>query len=243
MRDNLLKRWFGTAEAFTKGEARGGQGFRAVTGLNLEYHRLAISGATELGRSLAADLENPQTDYNRLSSLGSALTVLAAKMEPQAAAEIAKGLAAALENPQETSSNRLPILGNALAALAANGTAGCSGDRKGPCGGLGESAGNGFKPSFDPWQCSGGTGGCKKWNRRLQRRSQDEAPSVLLRFLENWQERNIDRLLSLGNALAALAAKTEPQAAAERYGRLAAALENPQETDSNLVFGPLAVLW
>ena len=29
---------------FMKGEARGGQGFRAVAGLNLEYHRLASSG-------------------------------------------------------------------------------------------------------------------------------------------------------------------------------------------------------
>jgi hypothetical protein len=60
VRENLLKRWFGTAEAFTRGEARVGQGFRAATVLNLEYHRLAINGAAELGRRLAAALENPQ---------------------------------------------------------------------------------------------------------------------------------------------------------------------------------------
>ena len=68
VRGNLLNRWFGTADAFMRGEARGGQGFRAATGLNLEYHRVATSNAAELGRSLAAALENPQeTDAYRLS--------------------------------------------------------------------------------------------------------------------------------------------------------------------------------
>ena len=120
VRDKLLKQWFGTAEAFMRGEARNGQGFRAVTRLNLEYHQLAISDAAELRQRLAAALENPQeTDYYRLSSLSSALAALAAKMEPQAVAEIAKGFATALENPQETDSNRLSSLGSALAALAA----------------------------------------------------------------------------------------------------------------------------
>jgi hypothetical protein len=56
---------------------------------------------------------------NRLSTLGGALVVLAAKMEPQAAAEIAKGLATALENPQETNSDRLSSLGKSLAAFCA----------------------------------------------------------------------------------------------------------------------------
>jgi hypothetical protein len=65
-------------------------------------------------------LENPQeTDSARLSSLGSALAALAAKMEPQAAAEIAKGLATALENPQKTDSDRLSSLGKSLAAFCA----------------------------------------------------------------------------------------------------------------------------
>ena len=55
--------------------------------------------------------------------------------------------------------------------------------------------------------------------------------------MENPQETDSDRLSGLGGALAALADKMEPQAAAEiaRRGaqRLAAALENPQETNSN----------
>jgi hypothetical protein len=52
----------------------------------LEYHLLVGSGAEELGRRLAAALENPQeVDYFRLQSLSSALAALAAKMEPEAA--------------------------------------------------------------------------------------------------------------------------------------------------------------
>ena len=122
VREKLLNRWFETAEAFMRGEARA-QGFRAATGLNVEYHRLVTSNAAEFGRRLATTLENPrETDPNRLSGLGNALAALANKMEPQAAAEIAKRgaqrLAAALENPQETDSNRLWGVGNALAALA-----------------------------------------------------------------------------------------------------------------------------
>ena len=100
VRGDLLKRWFGTPDAFTRGEVRGGQGFRATTGLNVEYHRLASSNAAELADHLAADLENPQeTDRHRLLSLAEALAELANELEPQAAAEMARGLAAALENP------------------------------------------------------------------------------------------------------------------------------------------------
>jgi hypothetical protein len=118
VRDNLLKRWFGTAEAFMRGEARGAQGFRAATGLNLEYHRLSISGTAELGRRLVGALENPrETDSARLSSLGSALVALADKMEVQAVAKLGRRLVATLENPQETDSVRLSSLGRALAAF------------------------------------------------------------------------------------------------------------------------------
>jgi hypothetical protein len=124
VRENLLNRWFGKAEAFMKGEVRGGEGFRAATGLNVEYHRLATSNAAELGRRLAVASEDPQeTDYNILLNLCIALAALAAKMEPEAAAEIAKRgvrrLAAALENPQERDLDCLSSLGVALAALAA----------------------------------------------------------------------------------------------------------------------------
>jgi hypothetical protein len=116
---NLLNRWFGTEEAFMRGAVRGGQGFRAATGLNVEYHRLATSNAAELGRSLATALENPrETAHDRLSGLGNALVALANEMAPQAAPEIAKGLATALENPQETAPDRLSNLHNALVALA-----------------------------------------------------------------------------------------------------------------------------
>ena len=108
VRENLLNRWFGTLEGFLRGLARGGQGFRAATGLNMKYHWLPISGVAEMAKGLAADLENPQeTDSDRLSRLGDALAALAAKMEPQAAAEMQKEsrLAAAWKS-QETDSFR-----------------------------------------------------------------------------------------------------------------------------------------
>ena len=192
VRGKLLNRWFGTADAFIRGKARGGQGFRAATGLNLDYHRLATSNAAELGRRLAAALENPQeTDSDRLSHLGDALAALANKMEPQAAAEIARRgaqrLAAALENPQETDSDRLSRLGDALAALA----------------------------------------------NKMEPQAAAEIAKGLAAVLENPQETNSYRLLRLGNALAALANKMEPQAAAEIAKGLAAVLENPQETYSD----------
>ena len=70
----LLNRWFETAEAFMRGQARVGQGFRAATGLNVGYHRPVTSRAAELGRRLAAVLETPQeTNSGRLLGLGNAL--------------------------------------------------------------------------------------------------------------------------------------------------------------------------
>ena len=110
----------------------------------------------EIANGLATALENAQlTDYRQLLSLGNALAALAAGMEPQAAAEIANGLATALENAQLTDYGQLSSLGNALAALAARmEPAGYGGDRKtrcpAPCSGLRESAGNGFRPAFEP---------------------------------------------------------------------------------------------
>jgi hypothetical protein len=41
VRGNLLKRWFEKADAFMRGEARGGQGFRAATGLNVGNTHIA----------------------------------------------------------------------------------------------------------------------------------------------------------------------------------------------------------
>jgi tetratricopeptide (TPR) repeat protein len=76
----------------------------------------------EIAKGLAAAIENPKETSDRLSSLGSALAAVAAKMEPQAAAEIARRgaqrLPAAMENPKETVSDRLSSLGSALEALA-----------------------------------------------------------------------------------------------------------------------------
>jgi len=199
VRTTLLNRWFGTVDAFVRGETRDGQGFRAATGLNVEYHRLVMSNAIRLGGSVAAALENPQeTESNRLSSLSDALAALANKMEPQAAAEIARRgaqrLIAALENLQQTESNRLLSLDIALMDLA----------------------------------------------NKMEPRAAAEAAKGLATTLENTQEAESNRLASLGNALATLANKMEPQAAAEiaRRGaqRLAAALESPQQTDPYTFF-------
>jgi len=105
-----------------RGDIRGGQGLQAATGLNLEYHRLAITGTEELGLRIVAALEK-EKDYNRLSSLSNALAALTAKMEPQDAAQLARQgaprIATALNDTPETDSYRLSSLGNALAALAA----------------------------------------------------------------------------------------------------------------------------
>ena len=143
----------------------------------------------EIARGLATALENPQlTDSDRLSSLGNALEALAAKMEPQAAAEIAKRgaqrLVAALENPQLTDSDRLSSLGNALEALAAKMEPQAAAEiaKRGAQRLVAalpkESAVNGFRPAFEPWQCFGRHWRLK-WNRRLRRRSQNEVPSAL----------------------------------------------------------------
>jgi hypothetical protein len=82
--------------------------------------RVAARGA----QALAKALENPhETDADRLSSLGTALAALAARMEPKDAARVAargaQALAKALENPHETDADTLSSLGTALAALAA----------------------------------------------------------------------------------------------------------------------------
>ena len=115
----------------------------------MEYHRLVIGKATELGLRLAADgdfrrlpdtlatkiepqaaveiakglvkaLENaPKTDILLLWNFADALRRLVAKMEASAAAEIAGGLATALKKTPETDYNRVQDLAEALEALAA----------------------------------------------------------------------------------------------------------------------------
>jgi hypothetical protein len=241
VREKLLNRWFETAEAFMRGQARVGQGFRAATGLNVEYHQFVTSKAAELGRRLAAALENPkETNSGRLWSPGEALAALAKKIEPQAAAEIAKGLATALENPQETNSNRLWSLGNALAALA----------NKMEPQAAAEIAKRGAQPlaaalenpqESDPNRLSGLGNALAALADKMEPQAAAEIAKGLAAALENPQETNSNRLSRLSNALAALANKMEPQAAAEiaKRGaqRLAAAWENPQETNSDRLSG------
>jgi hypothetical protein len=76
-------------------------------------------------------------------------------------------------------------------------------------------------------------------NMKYHRRATSNAAKLgsrLAAVLENPQETDFSRLMRLGEALAALTNKMEPQAAAEiaKRGaqRLAAVLENPKETDS-----------
>jgi hypothetical protein len=238
VRESLLKRWFERAEAFMKGEARGGQGFRAATGLNLEYHRLSITGATELGRRLAAALENPQeTDSDRLSSLGNVLAALAAKMDSQAVAEIvsrgANRLAAALENPQETNSDRLSSLGFALAALAARmePQAAAQIANRG-ANRLAAALENPQETNSDRLSSLGFA--LEKLAAKMEPQAAAQIAKGLAVALESTPNKDSDRLRQLGRTLEDLAAEMEPQAAAQIAKGLAAALENPQEASYRL---------
>jgi hypothetical protein len=228
VRENLLNRWFGTADAFMRGNVRDGQGFRSATGLNVENHRLAMSDAAELGRRLAAALENPQeTNSDRLSNLGDLLKALVDKMEPQAATEIAKGLAATLENPQETNSDRLSNLGDLLKALvdktepraAAEIAKGLAAALENPQEANDERLSNLGKPLAE-------------LANKMDSQAASETAKGLVTALKNPQETNSERLWRLSHALATLANKMEPQAAAEIANGLVAALEDPQETNS-----------
>ena len=129
VRENLLNRWFSTAESFMRGEARNGQGFRAAIGLNLKYRRITTRNAGEFGLRLASLLEKPReiqfSEWRKFWSIGKALETLKNELEPQAATKIAVVLAAALEDPQAAYSgpdrigpDRLEELSIALAALA-----------------------------------------------------------------------------------------------------------------------------
>jgi hypothetical protein len=230
VRDKLLQRWFETPEAFIKGEARGGQGFLATTGMSLEYHRLAVNEVEELGRHLAAALENPRETY-RLSILGNVLAALAAKMGPRPAAEITKGLAAALEDPHGMASDRLSILGNAVAALVAKMEPQASVDIASRCAQrLAIAMADPQETTSDRLSTLGGALAALAAN--LEPQAAAEIAKGLAAALENPRETGSARLFYVGSALAALAAKMQPQAAAEIAKGLAAALENPQETGS-----------
>jgi hypothetical protein len=219
VRVNLLHRWFDTPDTFVRGEDRDGQGFRAATGLNVEYHRRVTSKAAVLGDRLAAALENPQeTDPYRLSILVQALAALADRMEPQAAAEIAKGgaqrLAAALENQKKTNSVQLSRLGQAVAALA---------NRMEPQ--AAAEIAKGFAAALEntqetnPYRLYSLSQALAALANRMEPQAAAEiakrGAQRLAAALQNPQETGSQQLSSLANALAALATKIEPQAAAE----------------------------
>jgi hypothetical protein len=244
VRGNLLNRWFGTADAFTRGDVRSGQGFRAATGLNFEYHRLVVNGAVQLGKHLAEELEK-ETHPDRLSNRGTALAAVVAKMEPQAAAEIAKRgaqrLLTALKNPQETNSVRLLSLGRALAELVAK-------MEPQPAAEIAREGAQRLVTALESPQetnslhlstlgsaLAGLMAPVARMNPQAAAEIAGEGAQRLMTALENPQETQPDRLSSLGSALAALAATMEPKAAAEIAGegaqRLMTALENAQEMD------------
>jgi hypothetical protein len=219
-----------------RGAARGGQGFRAAMGLNVESYRLATSKATELGDHIAAAMENPQeTNSDVLSRLGKALATVANRMEPQAADEIAKRgvrrLAAILmklkgENLKPSShspSAALAALVNRMAALAAA-----------------EIARDLAVAMENPQETDSGRlfrlgEALAALANKMEPQAAAEIARRLAGAMENPQETDSGRLSRLGEALAALANKMEPQAAAETASRgaqrLVAALENTQETD------------
>lgn len=235
VRSNLLSRWFGAKEAFARGDARNGQGFRAVTGLNMDYHRIAGKDAADLGLRLVAILENPQqTDYDNLSSLTWALRDLAARFQPQTVAEIANRLAKALENPQDTNYSRLKSLNDALSTLAI---------RMEPeavievAKGLATALDNPQETNYHRLTSLGDA---------LATLAARMPPPAAAEFakrgaqriavaLENPQETDNVVLSSLGTTLEALAAEIEPPAAAEFAARgtkrLATALENTLRTN------------
>ena len=178
---------------------------------------------------LVTALENPQqTDSYRLATLGEAVAALAARMEPQEAARIADRMVTALENPQQTDSYRLAYLGKAVAALAARmepQEAARIADRmvtvlenpqqtdsyrlsysrqgSGSAGGQDGAAGGGAP--CRPYGDGAGKSPADRW-----------LPPVVPR-----------------EAVAALAARMEPQEAARLADRVVTALENPQQTDGS----------
>jgi hypothetical protein len=232
VRGDLLNRWFRTADAFTRGNARDGQGFRSATGLNLAYHRLAMGDAAELGRRLATALDNWQeTDSALLSSWGEALA-LVPLIEPQALTEITKSLAAALENREKTGFQRLSLLFWALQALA---------DKMEPQ--AAAEIAKGLAAALEnPQETDSARLSLLAYTlAALANKMEPQAAAEIAKrsaqrvaaALENSKETDSAQLSSFSEALVALANKMEPQALTEIAKNLAAALENPQETDSD----------
>jgi len=178
-----------------------------------------------------------EKDSDRLSSLADALAALANKVEPQPAAKIGKGLAAALENPQETDPERLSSLGKALAAV---------GNEMEP-----QPVAEIAKGLPQPWRIrrkpilTALRALARRWRRwankmepqaaaEIARRDVQwlaaalENPQVAAEIASGARDTDLNKLLSVGETLAALASKIEAQAAVGIVKGVAAALENPQ---------------
>jgi hypothetical protein len=205
VRDNLVKRWFGTEEAFMRGQARNGQGFRAATELNPEIHRVAIYCAMDLGWRVAKGSNESLVD-------AAFWTGLVANLEPQLAAEIAKGIAAALEapeNPQATDSARLSSsLGSTLEALAAKMEPRPAAEiAKGIAAAL-EAPEN--PQRTDSAHLSNLASALATLAAKMEPQAAAEIAKGLAVAMENQQQMDYDYLSSIGGALAALATKMEP---------------------------------
>jgi hypothetical protein len=225
---------------------------RLGTALGVLTNRMESQAAAEIAsrgaQRLAVAMENPQqTDSDRLSRLGEALAALANRMEPQAAAEIASRGAqrlAALEKLKERRTlNRepgssIPSPGEALAALAnrlepqaaaeiARGLAVAMEDPQETDSHRLSSLGEALAALANRMEPQAAAKIASRGAQRLAAAFEDSRQTDYFGFGPS----------RLGEALAALANRLEPQAAAEIARGLAAAMENPQQTDSHRLSG------
>jgi hypothetical protein len=235
VRDTLLKRWVGTAEAFMRGETRGGQGFRTAIGLNFKYHHLATRGADDLTHRLVAVLENPQTDYDHILSVGRTLARLVLKVQPQAAwgfaGRGAQRILATLENQREKDFDRASKLVGALAELAANMEPQAASKvlRRGAQHIFLAMENQREKDDFDSILKLGGA--LAELSANMEPQAAFEIARHLVAAIRNQREKNFKYLRTLGVALANLATKMEPQAVVEIAKSLEVGLEDPGEED------------
>ena len=210
---------------------------------------VAARGAAVLAKALEnprETLDNKHTDSYRLSRLGDALGALAAHMNPNDAASVANGLVRVLENAQEEDSSHLSSLGYALGALAArmNLNDSASVAARGAAV-LAKALENPKLKDQSDFEFSDHSDAREPLVARMKRSNAlaalsmrmnpDAVASVaegIAKALENAQETNSQRLISLCEALAALSARMNPNDAASVANGIAKALENAQEADS-----------
>jgi hypothetical protein len=228
VRRDLLNRWFATPDAFERGAARGGQGFLAAVGLNVEYLRDALAAlankmepqdAAEMSEETLneevrwpkarideleaeerlAAVEQETNPYLLLRCGHELVAALTNGMEPQAAAEIARRGAQRLAAALEN-----PRMTDADELLSLGSTLATLANK------------------MEPHAAA-----------EIARRGAQRLAAAL----ENPRITNASLLSGLGDTLAALANGMEPQAAAEiaRRGaqRLIAVLKNPRMSDAD----------